>query len=122
MMRIYIVIPRTVDSEKPPFKLCMSCGRMAAHAAHAAAMVQDKRPDINVSDLDLIVLSVGSSRDLLILRDALKCEGVQSEEYKDVDKAFEGELLTAICTWPIEAKSSKALNALRPWKCACNET
>src|SRR5712692_1054055 len=98
--RIYIVIPRNLDSTKPPFKFNMTCGRMAAHAAHAAAILA-RSSGIDVGDKDIIILSVGNSQDLENLCFDLNRNRIKFVEYRDVDKGFEGELLTAIATWPI---------------------
>lgn len=118
--RVYIVIPRTVDSKLPPYKLSMTCGRMAAHAAHVAAVLTHAS-GVDVADKDLIVLSVANSEDLLAVCACLEVENVSFVTYRDVDKAFEGELLTAVASWPIERNSSATLKKLRPWCCACNQ-
>ena len=118
--RVYIVIPRTVDSKLPPYKMSMTCGRMAAHAAHVAAVLT-RASGVDVADKDLIVLSVANSADLLATCACLEVENISFVAYRDVDKAFQGELLTAIATWPIERNSSAALKKLRPWCCACNQ-
>lgn len=118
--RVYIVIPRTVDSKLPPHKLSMTCGRMAAHAAHVAAVLT-RASGVDVADKDLIVLSVKNSYELETVRQNLEREEVSLVEYRDTDKAFEGELLTAVATWPIEKNSSATLKQLRPWCCACNQ-
>jgi hypothetical protein len=117
--RIYIVIPRTIDSPDPPFKVCMSCGRMAAHASHAAGMLG--RKGVPVDDLDLIVLSVGSSEELNSVIEKLKESSVDFVEYRDDDHSFFGTLLTAIALFPIEKGSCQVLNLLKPWRCKCNE-
>lgn len=118
--RIYVVVPRTVDSKLPPYKLCMTCGRMAAHVGHVVGVLA-RASGMDVADLDLIVLSVGSSLDLENLCIRLEGEEISYVEYRDTDKAFEGELLTAVATWPIEREESGPLKKLRPWCCKCNE-
>lgn len=120
--RIYVVVPRTVDSPLPPFKLSMSCGRMAAHVGHAAGLLQDTFPNsVKVRDTDLIVLSVANSIELQEALGRIKEQGIWHVCYLDTDKAFEGELLTAIATLPLDEEQRKVFAGLRPWKCKCNE-
>src|SRR5712691_4781974 len=113
--RIYVMIPRTLDASDK--KLCMSCGRMAAHAAHAAGKLQQAYGNIfKVEDEDLIVLSVASSAELSEATAHLRENGVPVLEYTDTDKAFDGELVTAIVTPPLDKKAASLLHRYSPWK------
>lgn len=118
--RVYVVVLRNLDL--PNRKLCMTSGRIASHAVHVVAKLQRAQPDVDVSDQDIIILSVADNEELAQLRsDLLVVERVNFVEYRDTDRAFEGEHLTAIATYPIERDSSPSLKALRPWRCKCNE-
>jgi hypothetical protein len=119
-VRIYIVVLRTLDL--PDRKLCMTSGRIASHAVHAAVKLQRLLPLIDVQDQDIIILSVAGSTELKHLCQDLNRECISFVEYRDIDRVFEGERLTAIAVYPVEKNQSHALKVLRPWKCACNET
>lgn len=119
--RIYVVVPKTVDSPLPPFKLSMSCGRMAAHVGHAAGLLQEFLPEAEVAGRELIVLSVPGSPELAEVIVKLEAADIGYVRYLDEDKAFEGELLTAIATAPLDEEQRKVFAGLRPWKCKCNE-
>lgn len=118
--RIYIVVLRNLDL--PDRKLCMTSGRIASHAVHAAAKLQRLIPEVDVQDQDIIILSVANNAELDLLCRRLEVEQVKFVEYKDTDRVIDGEHLTAIATHPIEKNSSISLKHLRPWKCACNDT
>lgn len=117
--RIYIVVLRNLDL--PDRKLCMTSGRIASHAVHAAAKLQRALPEVDVQDQDIIILSVAGSKELEQLCCDLNRDRISFVEYRDVDRVFEGERLTAIAIHPIEKNQSKELAKLRPWRCACNE-
>lgn len=117
--RIYVVVPRTVDSSKPPFKFTMTCGRMAAHACHVSSLIGATGE--RVADLDVIVLQVASSAALVQVQKSLADSSIAFAEYFDEDHAFTGPLLTAIATYPIEKANAGVLSTLKPWRCACNE-
>jgi hypothetical protein len=117
--RIYIVVLRNLDL--PDRKLCMTSGRIASHAVHAAAKLQRLLPQVDVQDQDIIILSVAGKPELEELCRALSRENIGFVDYRDADRVIDGEHLTAIATYPIEKISSIALKHLRPWKCACNE-
>jgi hypothetical protein len=118
--KVYIIIPRTVDSDKPPFKLNMTCGRMAAHAAHAAGLLTEVE-GISIATETVIVLQVASSAEMEEIRLNLHKWNVAYLRYTDTDKAFDGELDTALITYPLTRSQAAPLKQLRPWKCACNE-
>ena len=122
--RVYIIVPRTVDSDKPPYKFTMTCGRMGAHTAHAAAKLQKSAwgEHREFENEDIIVLSCASSAELLEAEEALFAQNIAYFEYTDEDHSFEGSLITAIVTAPMEKNSVPFLAKLRPWKCKCNET
>lgn len=116
-MRIYVIVPRTVDSDASDYKLCMTCGRMAAHVGHVSGILASD--GVNVANEDLIVLSVASSKDLKETATKLKTANIRYVEYWDEDKAFDGKLLTAIATYPVQPPVED-LKALKPWRCKCN--
>lgn len=100
----------------------MSCGRMAAHAAHIAGRLAAH--NVEVDKLDLIVLEVPTSTDLESLRKKLEESSVDFLDYKDnLDRHFShitGSSTTALALFPIEKGSCAALNELKAWCCACN--
>ena len=118
--RIYVLVPRTVDSTKPPHKFTMTCGRMAAHVAHVVGILA-RAATVDVAEENIIVLSVASSRELSERCEALSAAGILWVDYFDVDHSFEGALLTAIATHPVMRENADALKDLKPWRCACNE-
>lgn len=118
--RIYIVVPRTVDSKRPPYKVAMTCGRMAGHVGHVSGELQ-RASGVDVAAEYLIVLSVANSQELDGLCRALEKENVSFVEYRDPDEPFYGELLSAIATWPVQKYSSPSIIDLLPWRCKCNE-
>jgi hypothetical protein len=117
--RVYIVVLRNLDLMDR--KLCMTSGRIASHAVHAGAVLT-RASGLDIANEDIIILSVANNMELAKLCASLQCEGISFVEYRDTDRTFEGEHLTAIATYPIEKNSSFALKHLRPWKCACNDT
>jgi len=100
----------------------MSCGRMAAHAAHIAVLLAQHH--VKADQLDLIVLEVPTSNDLEDLKKKLADSSVDFLEYRDnLNRHFshmtEGAT-TALALFPIEKGSCIVLNDLKSWRCACN--
>ena len=115
--RIYAVVPRTLYDRRGN-NITMSCGRMAAQVAHLAGRLGNR--SIDVAGIDTIVLQVPNTNDMEKVLGALFQSSIDHEEYLDTNKAYDGELLTAVMLYPIERGSCAALRELKPWVCACN--
>ena len=119
---IYVIIPRTVDSSKPPYKVCITCGRAAAYAFHIAARVQRILPDEDISMLTTVVLAVPSSKDLEEIIVGLDAEDITTISYGDESSTFEGELTVCSATLPVtKSQVAPILGKLQSWGCACRE-
>ena len=117
--RIYVIIPRNLDVDGKKFT--MTCGRMAAHAAHVSGILARASGE-NIADIDLIVLSCANSGELFQVKDFCISFSVLFVEYLDTDKCFDGEVLTAIATYPLSRDMAQNFKLLRPWKCECNDS
>jgi hypothetical protein len=115
--RLYTIVPRTLY-DKYGNNITMTCGRMAAQVAHLAGLLGKK--GVDVAGTDLIILQVSNSSQLEYVESALVDSSVDFEQYLDTNKAYEGELLTALALYPIERGSCEVLRELKPWVCACN--
>lgn len=120
-MRIYVIVARNLDLPDGS-KLCMTSGRIAAHVAHAVLKMEECYSGGEALwDCDIVILSVPNSSDFAPLMDILVRKNIPFAKYFDTDKLWEGEQLTAICTYPIFKEQGNVMGHLRPWKCACND-
>lgn len=115
--RLYTIVPRTLF-DKGGNNITMTCGRMAAQVAHLAGLLG--KNGVDVAGTDMIILQISTSVELMCLESKLTESSVDYERYLDTNKAYEGELLTALALYPIERGSFAALRELKPWVCACN--
>lgn len=118
VQRIYIVIPKTVELPHVPFKLSMSCGRMAIHVLHTGGLLKESFPEADLGQ-EAIALSVPGSDYLELL--IAEAGGLRHVLYKDPDKPFEGTV-SALAVLTSTEEERKVFAGLRPWKCKCNES
>lgn len=118
--RVYVVVLRTADLPNGQ-KICMTSGNIAVQLGHAIAKLTEGS-NWHVSESDIALLSVASSKDLEQLALDLTNEGTAYVKYLDEGKLYgEGvKVFTALATHPIQKNASAALKVLRPWNCACN--
>jgi hypothetical protein len=119
MKRAYVIVPTTVDSPNPPYKLNMTCGRAIGHGFHAGGLLQKNGYD--AVENEAIALKVPNSLELERIKLLLAGAGIKFFDYIDVDKAFEGKLLTAVVTEPLNEEQAKILKPYKAWRCKCNE-
>jgi hypothetical protein len=110
MKRIYIILPRKIDS-KPP--LMLTCG-IAMAQIHHASIKASKSFNISVEDT-VVILQVPGSMDLLDLSNELFVKGIRFAEYWEESVLFEGIELTAVVTEPTERL--EMLDHLPLWNC-----
>lgn len=124
-MKIYVIVPKNVDSDKPPYKIAMTCGKMAAQVGHAihlltVQMIQDGNGAL-LED-DFIVLQVKDTAEMHEEREKLIHANIFHIEYRDISNVFEGEVLTALALRLPQWKAEESLlSHLKTWRCACNE-
>jgi hypothetical protein len=120
-MRIYVIVAKNIDLPGQP-NFCMSSGRIAAHVAHAVLKMEEfYSGGEELWDCEIIILSVPNSSQFQQVQDILTRKSIPFASYLDTDRLWEGEQLTAICTFPITKEQGNVLGHLRPWKCACND-
>lgn len=113
---VYIFVPKTIVSKDLTFKVRMSCGRMAAQAAHISTMLWQDLTDVNI-----IILSVKDSTELRKVMNTLAEQRIPHEHYTDDDKVYTGELLTAVVTVPGPKITHPYIKSLQTWRCACDQ-
>jgi hypothetical protein len=119
--RIYVIVARNLDLPNGS-KLCMTSGRIAAHVAHAVLKMEEcYSGDAVLWDCDIVILSVPNSSEFEQIISRLIRKRIPYTSYFDTGKLWQGELLTAVATFPIMREHGNVLGDLRPWKCACNE-
>ena len=120
-MRIYVIVAKNIDLPGQP-NFCMTSGRIAAHVAHAVLKMEECYSGGEALwDCEIIILCVPNSSEFPHVIDILNRKQIPFATYLDTDRLWEGEQLTAICTFPITKEHGNVLGHLRPWKCACND-
>lgn len=120
-MRIYVIVAKNIDLPGQP-NFCMSTGRIAAHVAHAVLKMEECYSGGEALwDQDIVILSVPNSSQFQAVMDILVRKAIPFARYFDTDRLWEGEQLTALCTFPIFKEQGNVLGHLRPWKCGCND-
>lgn len=109
-MKVYIIVPKTVDS-KPP--LTLSCGFAMAQIAHASMKAGHS------FEHSVIILEVSGSKELKETRTKLLQSGVWVESYWEDSDLFTGKVLTAIVVDPVDT-TPDVLKDLKLWSCNCN--
>jgi hypothetical protein len=120
-VRIYVIVAKNIDLPGQP-NFCMSSGRIAAHVAHAVLKMEESYAGGEALwDCDIVILCVPNASQFDGVMDILVRNQIPFSRYFDTDKLWEGEQLTALCTFPIFKEQGNVLAHLRPWKCACND-
>lgn len=99
----------------------MTSGRIIAHAVHAALKMEEAyMGDEVLWECDILILALPHAREFSTLMERFIHKQIPFTRYYDQDKLWEGEQLTAICTFPVSQEQAKVLSDLKPWRCACN--
>lgn len=100
----------------------MTTGRIAAQVAHSVLKMEECYSGGEALwDCEIVILSVPNSSQFQAVMEILIRKAIPFAKYFDTDRLWEGEQLTALCTYPIFKEQGNVLGHLRPWKCACND-
>lgn len=119
-MKIYIIVAKNFDLPGRP-NFTMTSGRIISHAVHAALKMEEQyMGDEVLWECDTLILALPHNREFTGLMERLIQKQIPFTRYEDTDRLWDGEQLTAICTFPISQEQSECLKDLKTWRCACN--